>query len=261
MRSYADESKRPGSPLLSLAGYVMTESQFNALSHHWRASLGRLAYFHMKEGHHTEYPEVYRSLLDCIRPEHMTAGFHVAVNEDSYNKLSSTRLQGQSLRYWFGGPYTFCLNAYMLLIGEWLAKNRPEEETVAYFFDRGHARCGEANMFLGMVASDSRFRHTKLRYRMASHTFLDGKTEIGHVLQSADILAWHFNYYLVKGNMLPEGRKITRAVTCFYQHYLDEETISPHIRNTIDMERELMEKRASGRRSLPKDTRSFERSD
>jgi hypothetical protein len=211
----------------------MTEDQFEALDLHWEASLGGLSYFHMKEGHHVRYPDVYEALLDCITPAHVTAGFHIAVDEQIYNELTNVKLNGQSLRYWFGGPYTFCLNAYMLLVGEWLAKNLPEEQSVAYFFDAGHARFGEANMFLEMISSDNRFRHTKLNYRMASHTFLDSKTQIGRVLQSSDIIAWHFNYKLAHGDMLPEGKKITRAVKCFYRHYLDRAVIFDTIMKTI----------------------------
>jgi hypothetical protein len=245
LKSYSDESQRSGNPLLSVAGWIMTEEQSRILDLQWSAALGDLPYFHMKEGHHSKFPKVYGALLDCISPEHIIAGFHVAVNEDKYNLATNKKLQGQTLRYWFGGAYTFCLSAYMALVGEWVKQNLPAEESVKYFFDTGHARFGEANMFFGMLASNKEFRHKKLHYLFSSCEFMDNKTEAGRVLQSADIIAWHFNFLLANGHMLPEGKRITRAVKCVYRHYLDVESIAPSILDTLDMEQKLMEKRAS----------------
>jgi len=245
LRSYSDESQRSGNPLISVAGWMMTEEQFRALDVRWRTALGDLPYFHMKEGHHSKYPKAYTALLDCVSPEHMIAGFHVAVNEDKYNLVTDKKLQGQTLRYWFGGAYTFCLSAYMALVGEWVKQNLPGEETAEYFFDAGHARCGEANMFLRMIASNKELRHKKQHYILSSYEFMDSKTEAGRVLQSGDIIAWHFSYLLANGRMLPEGKRITRAVKCFYRHYLNVESIAPSILDTFDMEQKLMEKRRS----------------
>lgn len=81
LKSYSDESRRPASPFLTVAGYVMTESQFKALNEKWRVALDGLPYFHMKEGHHRKYPKIYAALLDLITPDHMIAGFHVALHE------------------------------------------------------------------------------------------------------------------------------------------------------------------------------------
>jgi hypothetical protein len=226
----------------------MTEDQFSKLDFKWSSSLGPLAYFHMSEGHHTKYPEVYETLLDCITPTYVTAGFHAAVNERIYNELTGVKINGQTLRYWFGGAYSFCVNAYMMLVGEWLTKYLPEEQNVAYFLDTGHPRFGEADMFLNMISSDENFLHTKMNYRMVSHTFVDGKTKSGQILQSADIIAWHFNYMMFHGDMLPEGKKITRAVKCFYRYYIDTRSIFEAVDKTLDMEKRLMEQRVSRRR-------------
>jgi hypothetical protein len=237
IRSYSDESQRCGSPLLSIAGYIMSEDQFLALDLRWKECLGELPYFHMKEGHHTTHPQVYAALLDCIVPEHVIAGFHVVLDEEKYRKATDVKLKGQSLRYWFGGSYSFCLSTYMALVGDWLAKNLPEEEKVAYFFDAGHARSGEANMFLGMVSSDKRFVSKKQHYRLESYTFIDGKSQVGRVLQSADIIAWHMNYNSTNGHL-------------FYREYLEDEPICRVVLDTLDLEERMMSKAASKKNRL-----------
>ena len=245
LRSYSDESQRDGSPLLSVAGWIMTEQQASTLDELWQASLGELRYFHMKEAHHTKFPDVYARLLDCITTDHMLAGFHVAVNEEKYNLATNKKLHGQTLRYWFGGPYTFCMSAYMALVGDWILRNLPGTKGVDYFFDAGHSRSGEADMFFQMTASKDYLQPSKERYLLASHSFIDSKTSEGRLLQSSDILAWHFNYLLANGEMLGEGKKITRAVKCFYRYYPDVESIAPSILGTFDLEENLIEKRAN----------------
>lgn len=111
IRSYSDESQRPGSPLVSIAWCLMTDSQYMTLDLCRKASLGDLPCFHMREGHHIQNPTIYSALLDCITPDHAIAGSHVVVDEDKYRQATDVKLQGQTLRYWFGGAYTFCLNA------------------------------------------------------------------------------------------------------------------------------------------------------
>jgi hypothetical protein len=245
LKSYSDESRRQGSPFLTVAGYILTEEQSAALDNAWRVALKGLPYFHMKEGHYYKYPEIYAALLSEIKPEQVTAGFHAAVREPYYNQLTSPQLHGQTLRYWFGGSYSFCLMAYMRLVGDWLKEMMPNEKCVAYFFDAGDGRAGEADMFLKMVASDKRFETQKLQYRYTSHGWLDGKKEVGRVLQASDILAWHFSHLLMHGEMLPEGKKITRSVKVFYQHYLDPKTIALRIEKTRDLEWKLMKERGA----------------
>ncbi len=189
----------------------MTETQFKALNDNWKIALGGLPYFHMKEGHHKKYPKVYAALLDLITPEHMTIGFHAALHEPYFNELTNVKLHGHHLRYWFGGAYNCCLLAYMRAVGEWLKNNIPDEKRVAYFFDAGDARAGEADMFIKMIASDKTYEAQKVQYRYTSHTWLDGKSDVGRVLQASDILAWHFSYFLKHKEWLPEGKRIVRV--------------------------------------------------
>jgi Protein of unknown function (DUF3800) len=245
LKSYSDESRRPQSPFLTIAGYVMTENQYEALNEGWGIALGELPYFHMSEGHHKRYPRVYGALLELINPKHMLAGFHAAVHEGYYEQLTSPKLNGQNLRYWFGGAYSFCLSAYMRLVADWLQTDMPAEKRVAYFFDAGDSRAGEADMFLKMVADDKRFETQRLQYRYATHAWLDGKSSAGRVLQAGDILAWHFSRLLSSGEMLAEGKKITRSVKAFYQHYLDPQTIGLTIHSTLDRQKKLTQERGA----------------
>lgn len=232
LKSYADESSTAGLPRLTVAGYLMRDDQFKLLDWNWRAALGSMPYFHMCEGHYKSHPEVYQNLLNCLTPQSVLAAFSVSVDEQYCAKILRTKMGHQALTYWFGGPYTICVGAYMQLVGQWVERNMPDEPYVAYSFDAGHPREGEANMFTSMMSSDPFFEQTKRARRYGSHTFLDAKGQIGRVLQSADILAWHLNRYHRTGKKCPELRYLWEIPTFFvdYGRKAIEETVFEQIR-------------------------------
>jgi hypothetical protein len=88
----ADESIEPRSSLLSVAGYLMTEVQFAALDAAVRTARGDLPYFHMNENHQVEHPEVYRRIVDAIKPDTVIAGFAVSVYEKEYKGITSEKV-------------------------------------------------------------------------------------------------------------------------------------------------------------------------
>lgn len=102
-------------------------------------------------------------------------------------------------------------------VGQWVDRDKPDERYVAYFFDSGHAREGEANMFANMMSSDPFFEETKRRRKCGSHTFLDAKGEIGKVLQVGDILAWHLNAFHRTSKGCAELKHLLEIPT----HYVD----------------------------------------
>jgi hypothetical protein len=215
LQSYADESWGPGSPYLTVAGYLMNNDQYVALDRAWAAGLGSLPYFHMREGHHLQHPSVYANLLNCITPQSVVAGFSASVDKAHFEAIARAKFGGQSLKYWFGGPYSFCILQYMNRVGGWVNQNVPESR-VAYTFEAGHSRHGEADMFLGLYNAGSRYAEHRENHRYASYTFLNGKETTGRALQAADMLSWHINTHDRDRSVSAELRHLWQVPT----HYM-----------------------------------------
>jgi hypothetical protein len=145
----------------------------------------------MKDGHHASHPDAYRALVNLVTYDHMTAGFCASVFRSEYHDICKQKVQGQSLKYWIGGEYSFCVGAIAQLANHWLDANNPGEKDMAYVFDSGNQREREADMFLRMVASDPLLIARKRMIRYYSHSFVDGKRRDGGALQAADMLAWN----------------------------------------------------------------------
>jgi hypothetical protein len=188
LKLYADESFDDKTSLLHVAGYLMTETQFIALDSAVRDARGDLPYFHMKDNHEVEHPEVYRAMVDTIKPGAVVKGFAVSVYEGEYKEITSEKVNGHRLSYWFGGPYAFALNRLMGMCGEWITEKLQGESHIAYVFEAGHPRQGEADFFFRQLNSPSQEEQRRL-LRYASHTFVNGKGPLGSVLQPCDILA------------------------------------------------------------------------
>ncbi len=222
LASYSDESSTDF-PILTVAGYLMTGEQFKALDLAWRAALGELPYFHMNEGHHWKHRKIYGELLKCITPESVTCGISASVDVNAFDLVTKEKRGNQSLKYWFGGAYAYCVGIYMSTVGEWVAANRPEELFVAYFMEAGHERQGEADMFLKLVASKLEYRQTKRDYRYGSHTFIDKKEDPGRVLQCADMLAWHLSDFHKNGGRYSSDLQHLLKVPTHYRHMLPDD--------------------------------------
>jgi hypothetical protein len=174
----------------------------------------------MKEGHHKSHPEAYAALADLITHDHITAGFCASVLRSEYRSICSCKINGQSLTYWIGGEYSFCVGAIAQLANQWLDANNPGERDMAYVFDAGNEREKEANDFLGRVGSDPLMIARKHLIRYYSHSFVDGKRKDGGPLQAADMLAWNLGYRqrpAKKWNSI--GARIIDAVRVYSVHY------------------------------------------
>jgi len=187
----ADESFDGADGNFTVAGYLVGSKALVRLIEAWALALGPLDYFHMKEGHHHKHPEIYKQLLSLMTPDYLTAGFAASVNQAEYRNVMSEKLRGQSLRYWFGGPYSFCVGAIADLANKWLNANNPNERNIAYVFESGHENQGEADTHLQQINSHPALISRKRELRYYSHTFKDGKRKDSGILHAADILAWH----------------------------------------------------------------------
>jgi hypothetical protein len=123
---------------------------------------------------------------------------------------------------------------YMRRTGELLDEQDVNEPSVAYHFEDGHERCGEANDFLNMISRDTFFYPLGLRARYLRHAFLNGKNEEGALCQARDILAWLVNQEQAAGVRSPEFQQILEQVDVHYS-YSDAE----HIDQTIEANRYL----------------------
>jgi hypothetical protein len=208
----------------------MTEVQFAALDAAVRTARGDLPYFHMKENHQVEHREVYRRIVDAIKPDAVIAGFAVSVYEKEYKGITSEKVKGRPHSYWFGGPYTFALNRLMGMCAEWVSQNFPEERYIEYVFEAGHARQGEADFFFRQINSPHQEEQRRL-LRYASHTFVDGKGPLGSVLQPCDILASNFTKWSRTGEPTAELKDLLKVQT-MHGHW-NESSIRRAVQNQI----------------------------
>lgn len=219
---YADESCTTSSGNLGVCGYLIGAKALEKFTIKWSEALGPLPYFHMAEGHHNSHPGIYRKLLSLITSDYFVAAFSASVNQAEYRQVMKQKLHGQPALYWFGGAYSFCVAAIADLANRWLNINNPNEKDVAYVFEAGYERQGEADRALQMINTDPYLAEWKRRIRYFSHTFLDGKRKESGALHAADILAWNV-IKSQEGIRPPEDiRQALLAVRCYQVHYPKE---------------------------------------
>jgi hypothetical protein len=135
LKFYADESINAESSLMFLSGYLMTEEQFVALDEAVREARGALPYFHMKEGHYHEHPEIYGRLLDLINPRSVLCSISVSIFIEEHERIMSYQLDGRNLSYWMGKPYTYLIGQMMAVCSKQIAMSSYRNELVAYVFE------------------------------------------------------------------------------------------------------------------------------
>lgn len=230
LKFYADESFDDSTSLMNLSGYLVTESQFCELDARIKAARGDLPYFHMKEGHHREHPEIYQELVSLVRPTTVICGASVSFFRREFDKLISTKAHGRPLRYWFGGEYTYALGAMMALCADYLNQSAYRTEYVAYVFE-SHPKQGDANAFWNML-SQPHYDKRREDYHYASHSFVDGKGPLGSVLQICDILAWNLNKMQREKRKSPELNRLFQTPTIYRHH--DPNEIAKAINLSLD---------------------------
>ena len=219
LKFYGDESGDSDSSLFRVSGYLMTDEQFERWDSGIRAALGNeLKYFHMNEGHHLSHPEIYRSLISLIGPDSVLAGFDVSLYESEYNQEALQIRNKQSLKYWIGDAYTFALQVLISRCGEWVADNLAADEYIAYFFESGHPREGNAGYFLNQLPSRPQ-EAQRVRARYASHTFIAKDGPLGYLISPCDILGWHLTNWQRSGNPQCDGLKSLLKTQTIYRHY------------------------------------------
>lgn len=217
LKMCADESYDPKTSLLQVAGYLMTEDQYIALEEAVQEIRGVLPYFHMRERHYKEHPEVYRKMISLVNPSSVIYGFCVSLHESAHRKFFSAKIRGQLLSYWMGKPYTYALGQIMAACSFIVGQSPYQDCLISYIFENGHPNQGDADLFWGQLGQPEHV-HLKKYYRYASHTFVDGKGPLGSVIQLCDILAWNANRAMREGKKTPEFEHLLKTNMCLVHH-------------------------------------------
>lgn len=223
---FCDETYRNETDQVLVAGYLIGCTALKKFLDAWSQTLkeGGLSYFHMKEGHHKSHPKTYASLANLISHDFIAEGFCASVVTREYDSVCSIKVPNhrgkpQKLSSFFGGPYTFCTGAIVDLANRWLDYQHKNERDVAYVFDAGDPRQGEAGDFFNMLLTDKLLSVRKRDLRFYSYAFVDGKRLDGGALQAADMLAWNFSLREAGGDIGKIGSQILNSVELKAVHF------------------------------------------
>lgn len=212
---YFDESgTHDGSPMMVMAGYLFRTDQARKFSRDWTKELKKLnlEYAHMTDcalgyGQYANMSVGQRIDSEIKLIEHIKKrsilGISAAVPEWGYEQVMSTT------GGWHQSAYTFMLMLCVCKISEYMREHQPKS-SVAYFFESGHAKAGEANRFMNLIPSIG--GPVMDYHRYAGHAFVDKRRALP--LQAADMLAWQHRHYLVRRieDGINEPRKDFRAL-------------------------------------------------
>lgn len=189
LTAYLDASGSADSEVLTVAGYVSSETKLRRFSKQWARLLGkyRLRSFHMTDfiAGTGPYKRWRRKgddrLLSFVRVANRAAMFPVSVSIPfaTYNALSA------SYRERCGNPYFFAAWGCFHEITRWLRATRSERDSVAYVYDQGDQGRGEVFKVFNLVHDDARLR---AMHRIVSMEFQS--KERFTPIQAADIVAW-----------------------------------------------------------------------
>jgi len=170
--------------------------------------------------------------VELMTHDYLIAGFCASVDQAEYKGVMGQQLQGQPMSYWFGGAYSFCVGAIAQLANSWLDARNPNERDVAYVFEAGYEKQGEADTFLQMINTEPALSERRRKLRYFSHTFMGGKRRESGALQAADILAWHITDGRRRSAFDDVGQKIVEEVELYSAHY-PESGLRETLRNQL----------------------------
>ena len=187
---YFDESgTHPGSPVMTVAGYVFTREQARRFSRDWQKDLARIGLpcAHMTDCALGKGDYEHMSLEDRVESEKLLIehikrrsqlGLSIAIRPDEFDAVMGNHSKAIS-------AYSLLLMVSIVQISDW-ARLKGFKGRFVYIFEAGHRHAPEANKFmealmtLGPTVSNHHY--------YAGHAFLDKKQAVP--LQAADMLAW-----------------------------------------------------------------------
>lgn len=206
---YFDESQSDEEQILCLAGYVFRKERAIELQSKWESVLKEydVPIFHMVDCAHgtknfanlskNKRVALQIKLFDLLK-EHMECGFAVTFDlRYAYLCPSARSSNIEKL-----SPYGLCCYWCLMHARGWANRDGGEME-IAYFFEAGHNNEREASKIVSDTFSEP--KNCEL-YRYAGHAFIPKTKAV--LLQTADILAWHWRKHLAdKKNGKPGMRK------------------------------------------------------
>jgi hypothetical protein len=222
MEAYFDESStHDNSPVMCVAGYLLTADNAAHLSREWGRTLTE---FGMDHFHAAEFPhaasklgfnqqkrnDLMQKLVGIIR-RRVEIGIAVSVSETDFGQVEPPK-------WTKGDPYLFAVLFALSGVVAWAEKISYTGE-ISYIFEAGHAMEAQAHRAIGMM-KDTTSRY--LRYR--SHAFVKKRDALP--LQAADLLAYEWCRELRRINTPnPRNRPMRKSLesllkrTHIAQHY------------------------------------------
>jgi hypothetical protein len=189
VQGYFDESERE-SGIFCIAGYIFAPPQKKKFVKEWSRVFGAYSGgLHMRDlAQRTRSfrgigsAEQQRLVVEAVRiiNGRMTAGFAVSCNAKEVKEIGPKWIKG------FGHAYPLCCHLCMTSVGKFL-RAFGSADRVAYVFESGHPREGEARTFMRQVVLNA---DVKESYRYGRDVFLPKSDAVP--LQAADLLAWEW---------------------------------------------------------------------
>lgn len=242
---YFDESIAKSDNLYCVAGYLFKKENCQRLETEWGQVLSRfgLSAFHMVDcAHHAEEFKKKLTRNQCVEVEillleilkkYMEVGFAYSIDL----KFSHLCPIDTNLGMKEPSPYAFCAY-WVLLCGQWWAKQNNFNGKIAYFFESGNSDQSKLDKIMRGMFSNPRIKADSLH---CADGFLD--KESSGALQCADILAWQWTKWLKDSR---NGRTVMRKdlqsllERAHYNVHLDEEKLLQHRRALDPSDRKVM---------------------
>lgn len=192
---YFDESgTHDGSPVMTMAGYVMLSEQAQRFSRDWSKYLKKMniPFAHQTDcalgfGHYEGMSVDLRTTIQKELISHIKRRTIIGVGVSVDPNYFRDQMRGLDAAI---SPYSFCMLGCLTAVRSW-ADRTDFQGKIAYFFEAGHEHSDEASALMNYipVAEDGRAS----AYRYLSHTFIDKRE--APPLQAADMLAWQLCKY------------------------------------------------------------------
>ena len=181
--AYFDESGTHDDEALSVAGYVSTVERWSRFCDGWTEALHEIGTSKFKATSFKSFrhdDERLIKLASVIR-EYALYGVVANVQPGVYNQV-----MGSSARSRLGSAYTFCTQAVISEVYEWLSMSEWCDDSVQFVFDTGHRNRAQAAREMTKILQSPSLERSR-----DSFTF---GTDDSHLpLQAADLIAYQAN--------------------------------------------------------------------
>lgn len=219
MQACFDDGGTGDASITCVAGYFLPDEQLAAFKGKWRELLGPRR-FHMVDLVHgykdfadmspAERDKLVRGLIETIK-QHMTLGVAMSISHAAHE---SRRDQMNALKVKMRSPFAMAAALCLAESSRWLERSAIAEE-IAYSFETGNRKQGDANNWLAMISNNESMES---RYNYVSHGFVK-KNRLA-ALDAADLLGWEW---------IQECKRLSGAEKRLRRKSLDSLFAIPHL--------------------------------